>query len=105
MSEDTRALDGLSFEVEAGTVFGMLGPNGAGKSTTVKILTTLSRPDEGQARVGGFDIDHPPNGLGRREVGRRSRVANGLGLMPVHPPGGRWACAMDLGRPSPARSG
>jgi ABC-2 type transport system ATP-binding protein len=51
-----RALDGLSFEVEAGTVFGMLGPNGAGKSTTVKILTTLSRPDEGQARVGGFDI-------------------------------------------------
>jgi ABC-type glutathione transport system ATPase component len=39
-----RALDGLGFTVEAGTVFGLLGPNGAGKSTTVKILTTLSRP-------------------------------------------------------------
>ena len=56
-----RALDGLSFEVEGGTVFGMLGPNGAGKSTTVKILTTLSRPDEGQARVGGFDILRQPD--------------------------------------------
>jgi ABC-2 type transport system ATP-binding protein len=51
-----RALDGLSLEVEAGSVFGMLGPNGAGKSTTVKILTTLSRPDGGQARVAGFDV-------------------------------------------------
>jgi ABC-2 type transport system ATP-binding protein len=38
--KDVRALDGLSFSVEAGTVFGLLGPNGAGKSTTVKILTT-----------------------------------------------------------------
>ncbi|MGZ8585979.1 MAG: ATP-binding cassette domain-containing protein, partial [Actinomycetota bacterium] len=48
---DVRALAGISFTVEAGTVFGMLGPNGAGKSTTVKILTTLSRADEGTARV------------------------------------------------------
>jgi ABC-2 type transport system ATP-binding protein len=63
-----RALDGLSFEVEAGTVFGMLGPNGAGKSTTVKILTTLSRPDEGQARVGGFDILRQPDRV-RRTIG------------------------------------
>jgi ABC-2 type transport system ATP-binding protein len=38
-----RALDGLSFCVEPGTVFGLLGPNGAGKSTTIKILTTLAR--------------------------------------------------------------
>ncbi len=43
-----RALDGLCVEVPAGTVFALLGPNGAGKSTTVKILTTLSRPDSGQ---------------------------------------------------------
>ncbi|RPI31069.1 MAG: ATP-binding cassette domain-containing protein, partial [Actinomycetota bacterium] len=50
-----RALDGLSFEVEKGTVFGLVGPNGAGKSTTVKILTTLSRPDSGEARVAGVD--------------------------------------------------
>src|SRR5262249_33481367 len=46
-----RALDGLSFAVEAGTIFGLLGPNGAGKSTTIRILTTLSRPDSGEARV------------------------------------------------------
>jgi ABC-2 type transport system ATP-binding protein len=53
---DVRALDGLDLEVEAGTVFGLLGPNGAGKSTTVKILTTLSRPDSGSARVAGRDV-------------------------------------------------
>jgi ABC-2 type transport system ATP-binding protein len=45
---DVRALDGLTFAVEEGTVFGLVGPNGAGKSTTVKILTTLSRPDAGE---------------------------------------------------------
>ena len=50
------ALDGLSFDVEAGTIFGLLGPNGAGKSTTVKILTTLSRADSGGARVAGLDV-------------------------------------------------
>ena len=47
--KEVRALDGLSFAVAAGTVFGLLGPNGAGKSTTVKILTTLARPDAGTA--------------------------------------------------------
>src|SRR5690349_23853623 len=51
-----RALDGLTFSVPAGTVFGLLGPNGAGKSTTVKILTTLAHPDGGSAKVGGHDI-------------------------------------------------
>src|SRR5512133_1644375 len=53
---DVRALDGLSLAVPAGTIFGLLGPNGAGKSTTVRILTTLSRPDGGSARVAGFDV-------------------------------------------------
>src|SRR5262249_44973299 len=53
---DVRALDGLSFEVEAGTIFALLGPNGAGKSTAVKILTTLSRADRGEARVAGLDV-------------------------------------------------
>jgi ABC-2 type transport system ATP-binding protein len=51
-----RALDGLSCEVEAGTIVGLLGPNGAGKSTTLKILTTLSRADSGEARVAGLDV-------------------------------------------------
>jgi ABC-2 type transport system ATP-binding protein len=53
---DVKALDGVTFTVEEGTVFGLLGPNGAGKSTTVKILTTLSAPDAGGARVAGFDL-------------------------------------------------
>ena len=53
---DVRALDGLSFSVEEGTVFGLLGPNGAGKSTAVRILTTLARADEGAARVAGHDV-------------------------------------------------
>src|SRR5690606_25051676 len=48
-----EALRGLSFEVPAGSVFGLLGPNGAGKSTTTKILTTLSLPSSGTARVTG----------------------------------------------------
>ena len=57
---DVRALDGLSLAVPAGTIFGLLGPNGAGKSTTVRILTTLSRPDSGSARVAGVDVlAHP----------------------------------------------
>ena len=53
---DVRALDGLDLAVATGTVFGLLGPNGAGKSTTVRILTTLSRPDAGEARVAGLDV-------------------------------------------------
>jgi ABC-2 type transport system ATP-binding protein len=53
---DVLALDGLTFAVEAGTIVGLLGPNGAGKSTTVRILTTLSRADSGQARVAGLDV-------------------------------------------------
>src|SRR6266700_1953476 len=50
------ALDGLTFSVAAGSVYALLGPNGAGKTTTVRILTTLSRPDEGSARVAGIDV-------------------------------------------------
>jgi ABC-2 type transport system ATP-binding protein len=57
---EVTALDGLSFSVEEGTVFGLLGPNGAGKSTTVKILTTLSRPDSGTASVEGFGVLDDP---------------------------------------------
>jgi ABC-2 type transport system ATP-binding protein len=65
---DVTALDGLSFSVEAGTIFGLLGPNGAGKSTTVKVLTTLSRPDAGSATVAGFDVLAEPEQV-RRVIG------------------------------------
>jgi len=58
--EDVQALDGLTFAVPAGSVFGLLGPNGAGKSTTVKILTTLAHPDGGSARVAGFSVLEEP---------------------------------------------
>jgi ABC-2 type transport system ATP-binding protein len=56
-----RALDGLSFSVERGTIFGLLGPNGAGKSTAIKILTTLSAASSGEARVAGFDVAKEPD--------------------------------------------
>jgi ABC-2 type transport system ATP-binding protein len=58
-----RALDGLDISVPRGMVFGLLGPNGAGKSTTVKVLTTLARPDEGSARVEGIDVLARPGQL------------------------------------------
>lgn len=66
-----QALAGLSFQVTAGTIYGLVGPNGAGKSTTVKILTTLSRPDSGEARVAGIDV--------LREAGRVRRVIGWVG--------------------------
>jgi daunorubicin resistance ABC transporter ATP-binding subunit len=52
----TVALDGIDLEVPAGTILGVLGPNGAGKTTAVRILTTLSIPDAGSARVAGHDV-------------------------------------------------
>jgi ABC-2 type transport system ATP-binding protein len=55
-NNDTRAIDGISFNVEYGKVFGFLGPNGAGKTTTIKVLTTLIRPSSGKVHIFGKDI-------------------------------------------------
>jgi len=51
-----RAVDGISFTVREGEVFGFLGPNGAGKTTTIRMLTGLARPTSGNAQVMGFDL-------------------------------------------------
>jgi len=59
----TRAVDGVSFEVRSGTVFGLLGPNGAGKTTTVEVLEGLREPDSGNVRVLGVDVIAHPDSL------------------------------------------
>jgi ABC-2 type transport system ATP-binding protein len=66
--KDVRALDGIRFAVREGEVFGLLGPNGAGKSTTVRILTTLTRPDAGGATVAGHDVVREAGAV-RRSIG------------------------------------
>ena len=50
------AVNGISFSVAPGEIFGFLGPNGAGKTTTINILCTLAKPTSGQAIVNGFDV-------------------------------------------------
>ncbi len=67
---DFTAVDHISFAVEKGTVFGFLGPNGAGKSTAIRMLCTLLRPTEGNARVVGYDI-----------VKEQSQVRQHIGLV------------------------
>jgi ABC-2 type transport system ATP-binding protein len=65
------AVNGISFTVEPGEIFGLLGPNGAGKSTLIRMLTTLLPPTSGTARVGGFDI-----------VARADDVRRTIGVIP-----------------------
>jgi ABC-2 type transport system ATP-binding protein len=74
------ALGGVSFEVPRGTVCGLLGPNGAGKTTAVRILTTLSAPDAGTARVAGLDVVADPGGV-RRLLGLAAQDATVDGLL------------------------
>lgn len=66
--DGTKALDGISFNVEEGEFFGFLGPNGAGKSTTIKILTTLLRKTSGRVSVVGFDLEKSPKEI-RKVIG------------------------------------
>jgi ABC-2 type transport system ATP-binding protein len=65
---DVQALDGVSFSVREGEVFGLLGPNGAGKSTTVRVLVTLTQADSGTGRVAGHDVRRKQTAA-RRAIG------------------------------------
>jgi len=68
-----KALDEVSFEVQAGAIHGFVGPNGAGKTTTLRVVSTLMPPQEGSVQVFGMDI--------RKEI---RRVRQSLGFMPDH---------------------
>jgi ABC-2 type transport system ATP-binding protein len=71
---EVRALDGLDLAVAPGTVYGLLGPNGAGKTTAVRVLTTLTRPDAGHARVLGLDVVARPEAV-RAHIGLAGQYA------------------------------
>jgi ABC-2 type transport system ATP-binding protein len=80
---DKRALDGVDLDVDRGQVCALLGPNGAGKTTAVRVLTTLTRPDAGTARVAGADILSDPNAV-RRSIGLAAQDATVDGLLTGH---------------------
>ncbi len=65
---DLTAVDGVSFQVKEGEIFGFLGPNGAGKTTTINMLCTILRPTDGHATVGGHDVVRSPMSV-RRNIG------------------------------------
>src|SRR5437879_3627801 len=75
-----KAVEGISFEVKKGELFGLIGPDGAGKTTIFRILTTLLLPEEGTAKVAGFDI-----------VKDYLSIRNSVGYMP-----GRFSLYQDL---------
>ncbi len=71
---EVKALNGIDLEVEQGKVVGLLGPNGSGKTTTVRILSTLLRPDSGSAMVGGHDVVADPDAV-RQLIGLTGQYA------------------------------
>ena len=72
---DTIAVDGISFQVEAGQIYGLIGPNGAGKTTTIKAIATLLEPTYGEISVGGASAIHDPE-----------KTRGMIGYMPDFPP-------------------
>lgn len=71
---ETRAVDGVDLAVPRSAIYGLLGPNGAGKTTTVRLLTTLLRPDSGQAFVDGVDVMAEPTQV-RARIGLTGQFA------------------------------
>ena len=67
-AEEFVAVDGVSFSIEEGEIFGLLGPNGAGKTTTIRMLCTLLEPTGGTARINGYDVTRQPS-LVRQNLG------------------------------------
>ena len=65
-----KAVNSISFQVNEGEIFGLLGPNGAGKTTTIKMLTTLTKPSGGEAKVWDFDI-----------LKQKNEVRNSIGIV------------------------
>ena len=61
--EDKPAVDGISFDVKKGEIFGILGPNGAGKTTTLEMIETLRPIDGGTITVSGIDVETRPNDI------------------------------------------
>jgi ABC-type branched-subunit amino acid transport system ATPase component len=83
------AVEGVSFSVEEGEIFGVVGPNGAGKTTTVECIEGLRRPDGGSVRVLGLDPDKDRRGSCARGWGRSSRRAS---CRRTSGPARRWSC-------------
>jgi ABC-2 type transport system ATP-binding protein len=67
-------LDGIDFDVAAGTVFALLGPNGAGKTTIINVLSTLIPADMGEVRIAGYDVARQPGAI-RRVIGLTGQVS------------------------------
>jgi len=76
----TVALDGVDLDVPTGSILGVLGPNGAGKTTAVRILTTLSQPDDGSAWVAGHDVVRDAPAV-QRSIGVTAQDATVDGLL------------------------
>ncbi|GAA4959646.1 daunorubicin resistance protein DrrA family ABC transporter ATP-binding protein [Streptomonospora halophila] len=72
--KEQTALGGVDLTARTGAVLGVLGPNGSGKTTTVRILSTLLRPDSGHALVGGYDVVREPHQV-RRQIGLTGQYA------------------------------
>ncbi len=80
--KDKKAVDNLSLQVPAGSIFGFLGPNGAGKTTTIKLMLGLIRPDTGGGKILGLDIEKESESI-RRRTGYVAEMPHMYGYMTV----------------------